>query len=104
MCAYRGHSTMQMLAQDEVEVHDLELRGMVRMGNRGEMDIILGGIERDDGVDELGEVGIVRGDYDDIDIGAESDDNLSSKTGSKLGHRAASVDSQGLRADSLEEN
>mmetsp|Transcript_16919 Transcript_16919/g.33056 ORF Transcript_16919/g.33056 Transcript_16919/m.33056 type:complete len:256 (+) Transcript_16919:165-932(+) len=35
LCAVRGHNTMQMLAQDEVEVHDLELQNMVRMnGNQ----------------------------------------------------------------------
>mmetsp|Transcript_20991 Transcript_20991/g.33967 ORF Transcript_20991/g.33967 Transcript_20991/m.33967 type:complete len:266 (+) Transcript_20991:127-924(+) len=35
LCAVRGHSTMQMIAQDEVEVHDLELKNMVRMNGQG---------------------------------------------------------------------
>jgi len=31
LCAVRGHHTMQRIAQDEVEVHDLELKNMVRV-------------------------------------------------------------------------
>lgn len=39
LCAVRGHTTMQMLAQDEVEVHELELQNMVRMhGDRHHID------------------------------------------------------------------
>ncbi len=36
MCAVRGHNSMQMIAQDEVEVHDLELQGMVRIQDPGD--------------------------------------------------------------------
>jgi len=31
LCAVRGHTSMQIIGQDEVEVHDLELKNMVRM-------------------------------------------------------------------------